>query len=158
MKKIIALILLSTSSLTFACADLSKKPSYMGHKEISCGTIVNKIIHPTMKVGGKTYAFAMDMGDMWGECPDPNRGCYRPYNNIQRRGNAICRAYGMGPYAKSTSWSPLFHMSHETPDEMVRLKRINGTTFAPQVVRINHSRSEYSEVREIWCHKTYPKR
>lgn len=158
MKILITLSLLLTSSLTFACANLRNKPAYMGHKEIKCGTLVNKIVEPKLKVGGKFYAFAMDLGDMWGECPDPNRGCYTPYYNIKRRGNAICKAYGMGPYAKSTSYSPLFHYSHHTPDVMARLRRVNATTFAPAVVRINHSRSEYSEVREIWCHKTYPKR
>lgn len=158
MKNLFILFIAFSSTLSFACANLSKKPSYMGHKEIKCGTIVNKIVQPTMKVGGKTYAFAMDMGDMYGECPDPKVGCYTPYINIKRRGNAICKAYGMGPYAKSTSWSPLFHYSHNTPDVMARLKRVNATTFAPAVVSINHSRSEYSEVREIWCHKSYRKR
>lgn len=158
MKKLIAISFLFTTTLTFACADLSKKPAYMGHKEIKCGTIVNKIIEPKIKIGGKTYAFAMDLGDMSGVCRDTDRGCYRPYHNIQRRGNVICRAYGMGPYAKSMGYSPLFHYSHETPDVMARLRNVNATTFAPQLVQINHSRSDYSEVREIWCHKTYPKR
>jgi hypothetical protein len=158
MKKLFAILTLLTSSFTFACADLANKPAYFTQKGISCGTIVNKIIEPKIIHAGKAYALALDLGDMYGGCPDPNVGCYPPYYNLQKRGNAICKAYGMGRYAKSTGWSPLFHSSHRTPDIMGRLKRVNPTTFAPGIVSINHSRSEYMEVREIWCHKTYPKR
>lgn len=158
MKTLIAISFLFTTTLTFACADLKNRPRYFTQKDISCGTIVNKIIEPKIIIGGKQYALALDMGDMYGECPDPKVGCYTPYINLQRRGNAICKAYGMGPYAKSNSWSPLFHYSHSTPDVMARLKRVNPTTFAPALVEINHSRSDYTEVRELWCHKTYPKR
>ncbi len=155
MKNLIIAIFLLSSSLTFACADLRHKPGYFTQKEIHCGAIVNRIIEPKIIVSGTAYPIAIDMGDMYGECPDPNVGCYRPAINIERRGNAICRAYGLGPYAKSSSYSPLFHTD---PDIMVRLKRTQPHLFAPQIVRINHSRSEYFEVREVWCHKTYPKR
>lgn len=152
MKTIFLLSFLVLSLQVFACADLKNKPAYFSQKKIECGTLVNKIVEPTITIKGRKLPFGMDLGDMWGECPDPKVGCYTPYINIQRRGNAICKAYGMGKYAKSTSWSPLFR---SMPDEMGRLKRVNATTFAPAYVSINHSRSEYSYVRSIWCHKKY---
>ncbi len=158
MKTIILFSTLLTSTLSLACADLKNKPAYFSQKGISCGAIVNKIIEPKISIRGKTYAIAMDLGDQSGECPDPLRGCYPPHHNVQKRGNAICKAYGMGKYAKSNSYSPIFHSSHRTPDVMARLKRTNAQTFAPALVTINHSRSDYSEIREVWCHKTYPKR
>lgn len=152
-------ILFSLASISsFACADLKNKPAYFKHAKIECGTLVNKIVAPKLVVGGKTYPFAMDASDDWGECPNPNEFCSRQLINMKQRGNAFCRAYGMGPYAKSNSYSPLFHYSHETPDVMARLKRVGGTTFAPAVFRMNHSRAEHFEVREIWCHKNYQKR
>jgi hypothetical protein len=158
MKIFITFFFLLSSTLSFACANLSKKPAYMGHKEIQCGKLIHKIIAPKMIIKGKAYPFALDLGDMWGDCPASNQSCYPPYLNIQRRGNAICKAYGMGSYAKSNSYSPLFHYSHSTPDVMARFKRVNGNSFAPALVRIDHSRSEYSEVRELWCYPNYRKR
>lgn len=130
----------------------------MRHKEIKCGNLINKIIAPHFVMNGKAYPFALELGDLSGECPDPKVGCYTPYINIQRQGNAICKAYGMGGYAKSNSYSPLFHYSHNTPDVMARFKRVNAKTYAPALVRINHSRSEFSEVRELWCYPNYRKR
>lgn len=158
MKIFITFFFLLSSTLSFACANLKNKPAYMGHKEIKCGTIVNKIVQPKVTIKGKTYALALNMSDMSGGCPASNQSCYQPYLNIVRQGNVICRAYGMGEYAKSTSYSPLFHYDHTTPDLMVEMKRTGKSAFAPRLFRMNHSRSEFSEVREIWCHKTYPKR
>ena len=158
MKNIILLIALVTSSLTFACADLKNKPKYLTHDQISCGTLVNKIIHPKVIIKGKAYALALNMSDMSGGCPDSNQSCFPPYLNIVRQGNVICKAYGMGPYAKSNSYSPLFHYDHHTPDLMVEMKRLNKTTFGPRLFRMNHSRSEFSEIREVWCQKVYRKR
>lgn len=157
MKTIFTFFLLLSATLSFACADLKKKPGYLTHDSISCGKLVNKIIHPKAIVNGKTYAMALNLSDMSGECVDSDRGCYRPYLNIVRQGNIICKAYGMGPYAKSTSYSPLFQSDHRTPDLMVEMKRVNSKTYAPRLFRMNHSRSEFSEIREVWCHKVYRK-
>jgi hypothetical protein len=156
MNKIIFIfILVFSSPMVLACANLKDKPSYFTHEKIDCGLIVNKIIHPKVIIGGQTYPLAIDLTDKWGVCPDKDVGCYRPHYNILARGNAICKAFGLGKYAKSKSYSPLFHT---TPDVMARLRRINPTSFTPGLVRINHSRSEFFEVREIWCHKVYKKR
>lgn len=154
MKNIILIITFLSSLPVFACADLKNKPSYFSQKKIDCGTLVHKIVEPTITIKGRKLPLALDLGDMWGECPDPNVSCYTPYINIKRRGNAICKAYGMGRYAKSTSWSPLLR---SMPDEMGRLRRVNATTFAPSYVSINHSRSEYTYVRSIWCYPNYKK-
>ena len=157
MKQLIFLLIALSSSLTFACADLKNKPKYLTHDQIKCGTIVNKIIHPKVIVKGKVYSLALNMSDMSGGCPADNQSCYPPYLNIVRQGNIICKAYGMGPYAKSNSYSPLFHYDHETPDLMVEMKRANKTTYVPRLFRMNHSRAEFSEIREVWCHKVYRK-
>lgn len=148
------MILLLTTSMSFACANLKGKPAYFSQKEIQCGKLIHKIVEPTITIKGRKLPLGLDLGDMWGECPDPRVGCYRPYLNLKQRGNAICKAYGMGGYAKSTSWSPLFR---SMPDEMGRLKRVNATTFAPAYVSVNHSRSEYVYVRSIWCYPNYKK-
>ncbi len=155
MKYIILTLSFLFSIPLFACADLKNKPSYFSQKNIECGKLVHKIVEPTLTIKGRKLPLGLDLGDMWGECPDPRVSCYRPYLNIKRQGNAICKAYGMGSYAKSTSWSPLIR---SMPDELGRLKRINPTTFAPAYVSVNHSRSEYSYVRSIWCYPNYKKR
>ena len=152
MKELAVLVFLFTSFSVLACADLRGKPSYFSHKKIECGTLVHKIVEPTIMIQGKKLPFALDLSDAWGECPSSNLSCYTPYLNILRRGNAICKAYGMGRYARSTGWSPLLR---SMPDEMGRLRRVNATTFGPAFVRINHSRSEYSYVRSIWCYPKY---
>lgn len=157
MNTLIAAILLTTTSLSFACADLKHKPAYLTQDGISCGTVVNKIIHPKAIIKGKTYALALNLSDDSGGCPADDQSCYPPYLNIVRQENIICKAYGMGPSAHSNSYSPIFHWGHETPDYMVEMKRVNPTTYAPRVFRMNHERSEYTEIREVWCHKVYRK-
>lgn len=152
MKKLFIFVFLLPTSMTFACANLRGKPAYLSQKKIECGKLIHKIIEPTITIKGRKLPLGLDLGDMWGECPDPRVGCYQPYLNIKRRGNAICKAYGMGRYAKSTSWSPIFR---RMPDEMGRLRRVNATTFAPAYVSVNHSRSEYVHVRSIWCYPNY---
>ena len=146
------------ATLTFACADVKNKPSYLTQDGISCGKLVNKIIHPKVIVKGKVYSLALNLSDDSGGCPASQPSCFPPSLNIERQGNIICKAYGLGRYAKSNSYSPLFHYDHETPDLMVEMKRVNATTYAPRIFRMNHSRAEYTEIREVWCHKTYPKK
>lgn len=155
MKGLVLITTLFFSVSALSCADLKNKPSYFSQKKIECGKLIHKIVEPTITIKGRKLPLGLDLGDMWGECPDPKVGCYTPYLNLKRRGNAICKAYGMGKYAKSTSWSPLIR---SMPDEMGRLKRVNATTFAPAYVSINHSRSEYVYVRSIWCYPNYKKR
>lgn len=156
MKITIAFIIAFTSSLSFACSDLdtSKKPTYLSASKVDCGTLLHSIHEPTMTVNGRKYAFGMRLGDLSGECPDPKRGCYTPYYNIKRRGNAICRAYGFGPYAKMRD----FGAFRRKPNMMVSLERNSRGRFAPKVISINHSRSEYSWAKTIYCHRSYRKR
>lgn len=157
MKTILMISLMLASSLTLACADLKNKPAYLTQDGISCGTLFDKIIHPKVIVKGKVYAMALNLSDDSGGCPSADQGCYPPYLNIERQVAVICKAYGLGKGAKSNSYSPLFHYDHSTPDLMVEMKRINPTTYAPRLFRMNHSRSDFMEIREVWCHKTYKK-
>lgn len=137
------------------CSDMdtSHKPAYFSAR-VECGTFLHSLKDPKFTVKGKTYAFAMNLGDMWGECPDPHRGCFRPWYNIKARGNAICKAYGFGPYAKMTDYGAF----RALPDEMVSLERNGRGQFSPEVVSINHSRSEYAWAKTIYCHRSYRKR
>ncbi len=148
MKKTLFIFCFLFSSLSFACGDLRNKPAYFNAK-ISCGTLFEYISEPTITLNGKTYAFALDSGDLSGECPDPNVGCYTPYINIVRRGNAICKAFGFGKYATSNDYG----VWRDLPDRMAALKRNARGTYSPQVVDINHSRNEYIYVKTITCYR-----
>lgn len=155
MKKLlIAKILLLAPTLLFAnCKDQNKQHSYLGSKEIKCGTLWHTIIDPTITIKGKKYSIGLDMGDMSGECPDPNRGCYRPYYNLKARGQALCKAFGFAGYAKTGSGSAF----KKRPDYLARLARNNKGQFYPTIVKIDHSRSDYAFVKTLSCYPNYRK-
>lgn len=153
MKTFIALFIISLSTLSLACGDQRNKPGYLHAKKVECTTLFGKITDVTMTVNGKSYPFAMELGDLSGECPDPNRGCYTPYYNIVHRGNAICRAFGFKGYATSNDWG----IWKDLPDEVVGLKRTSSGKWGPKVIRINHSRMEYAYTRTITCYPNYKK-
>lgn len=146
MKTLIILAFALSSTLSFACADLKNRPAYLSGK-VECGTLFHKIHNPAFTVNGKKYDFGMNLGDLSGECPDPHRGCYTPYLNIQKRGNAICKAFGFAKYGKMTDHGPF----KRKPDHLVSLERNSRGVFAPKVVSINHDRSEYAWAKTIIC-------
>lgn len=151
MKKTLLVFCFLFSSLSFACADLRNKPAYF-NGQVACGTLFHTITDPTITLNGKTYAFGMDVGDMSGGCP-ANEGCYPPYLNIVRRGNAICKAFGFKGYARSNDYG----VWRDLPNRMAALKRNARGTFSPQVVEINPARNEYIYVKTIYCYPNYRK-
>ncbi len=155
MKKLVLIqFLLLTPTLLFArCPDQKKQASILGSSKIDCGTLWHTIHNPTMTIGGKKYSIGLYQGDMSGECPDPRRGCYRPYLNLRARGAALCKAFGFAGYAKSGSGSAF----KKLPDFLAHLERKDKDTFTPKLVRVNHSRSEYAFVKTLSCYPNYRK-
>ena len=153
MKTLFTFIILSISSLTFACADLKNKPAYLSGR-VECGTLFHRIHDPVFTVNGKKYAFGMRLGDMSGECPDSNRRCFPASDNIKKRGNAICKAFGFGKYGMTKDYGGF----KRKPDFMVSLERNSRGVFAPKVVSINHSRGDYAWAKTILCIPNYQKK
>jgi hypothetical protein len=125
----------------------------MGQKAIECGKLMHKIVEPTITINGRTLPYASTLGDMSGGCPASQPSCFPPWLNIVSRGNAICHAYGFGDFAHSNDWG----IWRSLPDEMAALVKNNGK-WSPRIVRINHNKSEYAYVKNIWCYPNYSKR
>ena len=152
MKNMLMLFLFLCSLTSLACADLKTKPAWMSHKKIECGTLLNKISDPMMTVNGRTLPFAMDEGDMSGKCPVDGLGCYQPYYNMKARGNAICKAYGMGHYAKFKSYS------FKNSRQMITLQKNASGLYSPKIIKVDPAGNDYHLwVKTIYCHKKYKK-
>lgn len=154
MKNLIIISSLLMSSLSWSCADLAKKPKWMGQNKIECGKLLHSIEQPTMTINGRTLPYAVVLNDDHGTCPDKKAGCFRPWENIVARGNAVCKAYGFGKFGKHTGYTSL----KKHPTEFAALVRDTSGKLRPQIVKVNPKRSEYSWVRSIWCNPDYSKR
>lgn len=148
MKKLIFLALVFSSLSSFAdeCTDERSKPGYLSAKNVDCGRLWSNIIEPKVTLNGKTYPLGMQRVDGSGICPE--KGCYMPAINWQRRNNAICQAYG-------------FERSHGSRDsgiftkyDKIAVLKLNTKTnsFYPVIIKFT---DKYVVLKKINCLPRY---
>lgn len=141
MKMLLFVSILLSSYQVFACGNTKNKPAYLSAKKIDCGTFSSDIVQPKVRLGRSSYHLAFRFMDKSGHCPASDPGCFMPHLNLKAKGNAVCRAFGLGRHLNTSDYG-------YKKFQRVALLRKTRRGLAPSVVPFDY---KYLVIKRIKC-------